>query len=73
MTPHYEIEVPEHEPDFVGAWHPVRVFRADVIPTPLTFDTLDEARGYIARTAAEARVVLVADDGRRKVVGPDGG
>ena len=69
MSPHYEVEVPEHEPDFVGAWRPVRVFRGDAIPTPLTFDSLDEARAYVPRAAGEARVVLVADDGTRKAVG----
>jgi hypothetical protein len=73
VTAHYEVEVPEHEPDFVGRWRPVRVFRRDEITTPLTFASLDEARAYVARAAAEARVVLVTDDGDREVVGSDGG
>ncbi len=72
MTPHYEVEVPEHDPDFVGAWRPVRVYRADAITTPLTFATLDEARAYVIKAAGEARVVRVTDEGDREVVGPDG-
>ncbi len=75
MTPHYEVEVPEREPDFVGRWRPVRVFRADAVTTPLTFARLDEARAYVARAAGEARVVRVTDEGEgeREVVGPDEG
>ncbi len=71
MTPHYEVEVPEHEPDFAGAWRPVMVFPADAVPMPLTFATLDEARAYLAKVAGEARVVLVTDEGDHEVVGPD--
>ena len=71
MTPHYEVEVPERQPDFAGAWRPVRVFRADAITTPLTFATLDEARAYVAKAAGEARVVRITDEGNREVVGPD--
>ena len=48
MTLHYEIEVPEHDPDFVGAWRPVQVFRHDLIPMPLTFESLNEALERIA-------------------------
>ncbi len=71
MTLHYEIEVTEHDPDFAGAWRPVRVYRADVLTTPLTFASLDEARAYVARAVGEARVVRVTDEGDREVVGPD--
>jgi hypothetical protein len=70
MTLHYEIEVPEHEPDFVGAWRPVRVFRAEGIAAPLAFESLEEAQAYVAKAAGEARVVLVTDGGGRQVVGP---
>ncbi len=71
MTLHYEIEVPEHDPDFVGAWRPVRVFRHDLIPMPLTFESLNEALDFVARAAGEARVVRVTDEGDREMVGPD--
>ncbi len=71
MTTRYEIEVREREPDFAGAWRPVRVYRADAITTPLTFATVDEARAYVAKAAGEARVVRVTDEGDREVVGPD--
>ena len=71
MSPRYEVEVPEREPDFVGRWRPVRVFHADAVTTPLTFASLDEARAYVARTAGEARVVRVTDEGDREVVGLD--
>ena len=27
-----------------SSWRPVKVFKKDAIPTPLTFDTLDAAR-----------------------------
>ena len=73
MTLHYEIEVPEHDPDFVGTWRPIRVFRHDLIPMPLTFESLNEALGYVAKAAGEARVVLVTDEGDREVVDPDSG
>ena len=66
----YEVEVRDPEPDFGRAWRPVRVFRSDALPTPLTFGSLDEARAYVARAGGEARVVLVGDDGGREVVDP---
>ncbi len=72
MTPRYEVEVPEHEPDLGDGWRPVRVYRADAITTALTFASLDEARAYVAKAAGEARVVRVTDEGDREVVGPDG-
>ena len=62
MTPHYEVEVPEHEPDFAGAWRTMRVFPADAAPSPLAFGSLNEARAYVVR---------VNDEGEREVVGPD--
>jgi hypothetical protein len=71
VSPRYEVEVPEHDPDFAGAWRPVRVYRADALTTSLTFATFDEARAYVARAAGEARVVRVTDEGDREVVGPD--
>jgi hypothetical protein len=71
---HYEIEQagPGHEgePD-VGThaeperWHVVNVFDTDVVPTPLTFDTIDQALAYVARTPGMLRVVEVTDDGER--------
>ena len=72
MTAHYEVEVRSREPDFGQGWRPVRLFRADALTTPLTFASLDEARAYVARRDGEARIVLVTDDGERKVVDPDG-
>ena len=55
---HYEVEQAgageEHRPA-VGThteperWHVVRVFNADAVPMPLTFDTLDQARTELAR------------------------
>ncbi len=70
MSPRYEVEVPEREPDSVGRWRPVRVYRADAVTTPLTFESLDEARAYVAKQGGEARVVRVTDEGDREVVGP---
>ena len=46
-------------------WHVVRVFNADAVPMPLTFDTLDQARTYVARTPGTLRVVQVIDTGER--------
>ena len=71
MTPRYEVETPEDNPDSAGAWRPVQVYHGGRITEPLAFESLDEARAYVARTAGEARVVLVTDEGDRKVVGPD--
>ena len=71
---HYEIEQAgdgqEHRPD-VGThaepvgWHVVNVFDSDVVPTPLTFDTIDQALAYVARTPGTLRVVEVTDAGER--------
>ena len=71
---HYEIEQAgagdEHRPA-VGTraeperWHVVRVFNADAVPMPLTFDTLDQARTYLARTPGTLRIVKVSDEGER--------
>ena len=75
---HYEIEQAgpgrEHGPN-VGTraepdrWHVVKVFNADAVPTPLTFDTLEQGRTYVARTAGTLRIVEVTDDGERVPVG----
>ena len=69
---HYEIEQAgagdEHGPD-IGThaeperWHVVRVFNADAVPMTLRFDTLDQARTYVARTPGTLRVVEVTDEG----------
>jgi hypothetical protein len=71
---HYEIEQAgagqEHGPD-VGThaeperWHVVKVFNADAVPMPLRFDTLEQARTYVARTPGTLRIVQVADDSER--------
>ena len=71
---HYEIEQAglgrEHGPD-VGThaeperWHVVRVFNADAVPMPLTFDTVDQALAYVARSSGTLRVVEVTDEGER--------
>ena len=71
---HYEIEQAglghEHGPD-VGThaeperWHVVRVFNADAVPMPLTFDTLDQALAYTYRTPGTLRIVEVTDSGER--------
>jgi hypothetical protein len=41
------------------------VFDSDVVPTPLTFDTIDQALAYVARTPGTLRVVEVTDAGER--------
>jgi hypothetical protein len=71
---HYEIEQAgdgsEHRPD-VGThaeperWHVVRVFNADAVPMPLTFDTLEQARAYTLRAPGPLRIVAVSDEGER--------
>ncbi len=73
MTPHYEVEVAEHDPDFAGAWRPVWVYSGHALTTLLTFESMEEAQAYVAKAAGEARVVRVTDEGGREVVGPDGG
>jgi hypothetical protein len=71
---HYEIEQAglgrEHGPD-VGTnaeperWQVVAIIDAEVVPTPLTFDTIDQALAYVARTPGTLRVVEVTDEGER--------
>ena len=66
--PHYEIE--QASPD-VGTnaeperWRVVAIIDTEVVPTPLTFDTIDQALAYVARTAGTLRIVEVTDDGER--------
>ena len=43
----------------------VNVFNADAVPMPLTFDTIDQALAYVARTDGTLRVVEVDDEGER--------
>src|SRR3712207_8924164 len=47
------------------------IFRSDMILMPLTFDSLDEARAYVAKRDGEVRIVLVTDEGDREVVSSD--
>ena len=71
---HYEIEQAGagggHRPD-VGThaepegWHVVKVFNADAVPMPLTFDTLEQALAYVGRMPGTLRVVEVDDEGER--------
>jgi hypothetical protein len=71
---HYEIEQAgdgsKHRPD-VGThvaperWRVVRVFNADAVPMPLTFDTLEQALAYVIRMPGTLRVVEVDDEGER--------
>ena len=71
---HYEVEQAgaggEHHPD-VGThaeperWHVVNAFNADAVPMPLRFDTLEQARTYVARTPGVIRIVEVTDAGER--------
>ena len=65
---HYEVE--QVSPD-VGTnaeperWHMVNVFTADAVPTPLTFEALQQALDYVARTPGTLRVVEVSNEGER--------
>src|SRR5690242_17780602 len=71
---HYEIEQAgpghEHGPE-VGShaepdrWHVVDVFDADAVQMPLRFDTLGQARTYVARTPGTLRIMEVTDEGER--------
>jgi hypothetical protein len=71
---HYEVEQAgageEHRPD-VGThaeperWHVVNVLDGENGPMPLTFDTIDQALAYVARTPGTLRVVEVTDEGER--------
>jgi hypothetical protein len=46
-------------------WHVVSVFDSDAGPTPLTFDTIDQALAYVARTPGTLRIVEVTDEVER--------
>ena len=65
---HYEIE--QASPD-VGTnaeperWQVVAIIDTEVVPTPLTFDTIDQAVAYVAQTPGTLRVVEVTDEGER--------
>ena len=43
----------------------VNVLDADAVPMPLRFDTLEQARTYVARTPGTLRVMKVTDFGER--------
>ena len=43
----------------------VNAFATNIVPTPLTFDTIDQALAYVARTPGTLRVVEVSDEGER--------
>ncbi len=70
---YYEVGLREltYEDDGNGAlkitgssWKPVKVFKKDAIPTPLTFDTLDAARVHAGRDRpGSVRIVRVTDEG----------
>ena len=68
---HYEIE--QASPD-VGTnaeperWHVVAIIDTEVVPTPLTFDTIEQALAYTLRAAGPLRVVEVTDAGERMPV-----
>jgi hypothetical protein len=59
---HYEVEQAGTDD---GRWRVVDVFDAEVVPTPLTFDTVDQALAYVARTLGTLRIVEVDDEGER--------
>jgi hypothetical protein len=75
---HYEVERRQlaDEDDGTGvlqitgqSWRTVMVFRGDMITTPLTFDSLEEARSYVGRKPpGSVRIVRVTDHGEREVV-----
>jgi hypothetical protein len=46
----------------------VKVFNADAVPTPLTFEALQQALDYVRRTPGTLRVVEVDGDGERLLV-----
>ena len=65
---HYEIEQASAgvgtgaEPE---RWHVVAIIDTEVVPTPLTFDTIDQAVAYTLRSPGPLRIVEVTDDGER--------
>ena len=67
---HYEVELVEPGHDGQGArWRPVTPSIDDVIPAPLAFGSLGEARGYAERDRpGAARIVWVTEGGERLVV-----
>jgi hypothetical protein len=46
-------------------WHVVAIIDTEVVPTPLTFDTIDQALAYTLRSPGPLRIVEVSDDGER--------
>jgi hypothetical protein len=46
VTPRYEVETPEDNPDSAGAWRPVQVYHGGGITEPLAFESLDETQAY---------------------------
>jgi hypothetical protein len=46
-------------------WHVVAVIDTEVVPTPLTFEALDQALAYVGRMPRTLRVVEVTDEGER--------
>ena len=65
---HYEVE--QASPD-VGTnaeperWQVVAIIDTEVVPTPLTFEALDQALAYVGRMPGPLRVVEVSDEGER--------
>ena len=64
----YEIE--QASPD-IGTnaeperWHVVAIIDTEVVPTLLTFDTIDQALAYTLRSPGPLRIVEVTDEGER--------
>ena len=47
----------------------MRVFNEDLVPMPLTFDTLGTAQAYVGRTQPDVvRIVRVTEEGEHQVV-----
>jgi hypothetical protein len=65
---HYEVE--QASPD-VGThteperWHVVTIIDTEVVPTPLTFDTIEQALAYTLGSPGPLRIVEVTDEGER--------
>jgi hypothetical protein len=67
---HYEVELlgPGHSGQEAG-WQPATVSLDDVIPSPLTFGSLGQARSYTARDQpSAARIIWVTEAGERLVI-----